>query len=105
MAQLEISILSLGRPGTSASEFVAAAIRVARESGLSYQLTAMGTILEGDLETVLDVARRMHEAPFAMGIQRVYSVIKIDDRRDRESTLDGKVRSVEERLESDPAAG
>ncbi len=98
MAQLEISILALGRPGTSASEYIAEAIRVAQRSGLTYQLTAMGTTLEGDLTTLLQVAKEMHEAPFAMGIGRVYSVIKIDDRRDRESTLEGKVLSVTEKL-------
>jgi uncharacterized protein (TIGR00106 family) len=98
MAQLEISILALGRSGTSASEYVAAAIRVAERHSVTYQLTAMGTTLEGDLDTLLQVAKEMHEAPFALGIQRVYSVIKIDDRRDQESTLDGKVRSVEEKI-------
>lgn len=100
MAQLEISILALGRSGTSASPYIAEAIKRAQESGLTYQLTAMGTILQGDLEDVLRVAKEMHEAPFAMGIQRVYSVIKIDDRRDVESTLESKVRSIEEKLGS-----
>ncbi len=94
MAQLEITILSLGRTGTSASKYIAEAIRVAERSGLHYQLTAMGTTLEGDLEAILKVAREMHEAPFTMGIDRVYSVIKIDDRRDRTSTMEEKFQSV-----------
>ena len=98
MAHLEITILTLGRSGTSASKYVAEAVKVARASGLKYELTAMGTILEGDAETLFRVAREMHETPFAMGIERVYSVIKLDDRRDKESTLEGKVRSVEEKL-------
>jgi uncharacterized protein YqgV (UPF0045/DUF77 family) len=34
-----------------------------------------------------------------MGLPRVYSVLKLDERRDKEQTLDDKVRSVEERLE------
>lgn len=100
MAQLEISIIALGRSGTSASAYIAAAVKQAQESGLTYQLTAMGTTLEGDLDAVLRVAKAMHEAPFALGIQRVYSVIKIDDRRDVTSTLEGKVRAVEEKLEA-----
>ncbi len=101
MAQLEISVLALGRPGTSASEYVAEAIRVAERSGLKYQVTAMGTLLEGDLDAVLRVARDMHEAPFAKGIQRVYSVFKLDDRRDEESTIESKLRSVEEKLKGE----
>ncbi len=98
MAQLEISVMAMGRPGTSASEYVAGAIEVARQSGLKYQVTAMGTILEGDTDSILQVARRMHEAPFSKGIRRVYSVIKLDDRRDKESTLEGKVASVTGKL-------
>lgn len=98
MAQLEITILTLGRPGTSASEYVAEAIKVAQRSGVKHQLTAMGTTLEGDVDTILRVAREMHEAPFNKGIQRVYTVIKLDDRRDRESTMEDKVRSVQEKL-------
>jgi uncharacterized protein (TIGR00106 family) len=98
MAQLEITVISLGRSGTSASEYVAAAVKAAERSGVKYQLTAMGTILEGDVDTILRVAREMHEAPFEMGIQRVYTVIKLDDRRDRESTIEGKVQSVEMKL-------
>ncbi len=103
MAQLEISILALGRPGTSASQFVAEAVRVAQRSGLKYQVTAMGTILEGELDALLRVAGEMHQAPFGMGIERVYTVIKIDDRRDRASTMEEKVQSVEEKLGEWPA--
>ena len=40
----------------------------------------------------------MHEAPFAEGARRVSTLIKIDDRRDKEQTLEGKVRSVTEKL-------
>ena len=98
MAQLEITILALGRPGTSASRYVAEAVRIAERSGLKYQLTAMGTILEGDVGSVLAVAAEMHEAPFGMGIERVYTVMKLDDRRDRESTIEGKVQSVQDKL-------
>ena len=98
MAQLELTILSLGRPGTSASEYIAAAVRVAAKSGLKYELTSMGTVLEGSTDDVLRVAREMHEAPFQMGIERVYSVIKLDDRRDKSSTMEGKVASVKAKL-------
>ena len=42
----------------------------------------------------------LHAVPFEQGIPRVYSVLKLDERRDRPGqTLDDKVRSVEEKLE------
>jgi uncharacterized protein YqgV (UPF0045/DUF77 family) len=48
---------------------------------------------------VLKAARHMHEQPFTAGIQRVVTTIRIDDRRDRELTMNGKVEAVKTRLE------
>jgi uncharacterized protein YqgV (UPF0045/DUF77 family) len=45
------------------------------------------------------VVRELHEVPFGMGVERVYTVLKLDDCRDREQTLDDKVASVERLLE------
>jgi len=59
----------------------------------------MGTIIEGDIDAILPVLRRMHELPFAQGAVRVSTLIKIDDRRDKTSSIEGKVRSVMEKLE------
>ena len=56
------------------------------------------TIIEGDLDEILAVVRRMHEHPFAEGAVRVSTLVKIDDRRDKEHTIAGKLRSVEEKL-------
>lgn len=100
MPTMEISVVPLGTGKTSTSEYIAECIRKAQELGVVYELTAMGTNLEGDLETLFQVARVMHEAPFAKGVQRVYTVIKIDDRRDQPSTLQSKVQSVQEKLAS-----
>lgn len=94
MAIAEISIVPLGIQNVSVSKFVAAAIEELQKSGLQYQLTPMGTIIEGSLEEVLDVIRRMHETPFRSGVKRVYTTIKIDDRRDRKAAMNEKVASV-----------
>jgi uncharacterized protein YqgV (UPF0045/DUF77 family) len=41
----------------------------------------------------------MHESPFDAGAVRVSTLIKIDDRRDREChSMSGKVASVENKL-------
>lgn len=67
--------------------------------GITWQLTPMGTILEGELDQVLKAARRMHEQPFAGGVNRVVTTIRIDDRRDRVLTMNGKVQAVKTRLD------
>ena len=60
---------------------------------------AMGTSLVGTTADILAVACELHAVPFEMGIPRVYSVLKLDERRDREQTLDDKVASVRRLLD------
>ncbi len=100
MAVVEISIVPLGTGTTSLSPYVAACEKELRENseGLNYELTAMGTIIEGDLNQILKLVRRLHEIPFKNGAHRVSTMIKIDDRRDKEGTIDQKVKSVEDKL-------
>ena len=98
MAIVFLTITPLGTASSSVSSYVAGAERILREAGLKHQLTAMGTIIEGDLDAILAVVRRMHEHPFTQGAVRVSTSIKIDDRRDKVGTIEGKLRSVEEKL-------
>jgi uncharacterized protein (TIGR00106 family) len=98
MAIVFLTITPLGTATPSVSRYVAGVEQVLRESGLRNQLTAMGTIIEGDLDQILAVVRKMHEHPFTQGAVRVSTSIKIDDRRDKAATIDSKMRSVEEKL-------
>lgn len=99
MVVCEVSIVPLGTATPSLSSYVASCVKVLAEAGnIRYQLTPMGTILEGELDEVLAVIRKMHDQPFLQGAQRVLTTIKIDDRRDKEITMAGKVAAVEERL-------
>jgi uncharacterized protein (TIGR00106 family) len=98
MAIVEVSITPLGTGEPSVSKYVAGCVKIARESGLSCQLTPMGTIFEGDLDKILATIRRMQESVFAAGAVRVSSLIKIDDRRDRAHSMAAKVKSVEDKL-------
>lgn len=98
MAIVEVSITPLGTSEPSVSKYVAGCVKIARESGLSCQLTPMGTIFEGDLDAILKTIRTMQESVFAAGAVRVSSLIKIDDRRDRAHSMAAKVKSVEDKL-------
>jgi uncharacterized protein (TIGR00106 family) len=94
MAIVEVSIVPLGLSTTSLSEQVASVLKPLKDSGLHYTLTAMGTIIEGDLEEVMKCVLKMQEIPFYRGVNRVYTTIKVDDRRDKPITMEGKVSSV-----------
>ena len=98
MAVVFLTITPLGTGTPSVSRYVAGVQRVLDRSGLAHQLTAMGTIIEGDLDQILRVVREMHELPFTQGALRVSTLLKIDDRRDKEHSIAGKMRSVEEKL-------
>ena len=99
MAVVEVSIVPLGTGTSSLSNYVARVIKVLQiETGIKYELTGMGTILEGDLGQILAVIQKMHETVFSDEVSRVYTVIKIDDRRDKTTTITGKVESVKTKL-------
>jgi uncharacterized protein (TIGR00106 family) len=98
MAVVFLSITPLGTGTPSVSRYVAGCERILRDSGLKNELTAMGTIIEGDLDQILAVIRKMHEGPFTQGAVRVSTFIKIDDRRDKEHTIAGKMKSVREKM-------
>jgi len=100
MAIAEVSIIPLGTKTPSVSKYVARAISVLQqEKDIKYELTSMGTIIEGDLEKILKVVKKMHQATFDEGAMRVVTTIKIDDRRDRPSTMSGKIESLMKELE------
>ncbi|MBB6217028.1 uncharacterized protein (TIGR00106 family) [Anaerosolibacter carboniphilus] len=99
MAIVETTIVPLGTATTSISHYVAACHKVLQEQkGIQYQLTPMGTIIEGDLDLILQAIRKMHEVPFQEGALRVSTTIKIDDRRDKAASMEGKVNAVQEKL-------
>ena len=100
MATADLTVLALGRPEVGASEYVAEIQRrLAAQDRVRYRMHAMGTSLEGATADVLEVVGDLHAVPFELGVPRVYTVLKLDERRDRpDQTLDDKVRAVEERL-------
>lgn len=101
MAIAKVSIIPVGTGSPSLSEHVARAVKVLRqEKGLKYELTSMGTIIEGDLDSILSVIKKMHRATLAEGVMRVVTTIEIDDRQDKPSTMSSKVESVIKRLQS-----
>ncbi|OGI04939.1 MAG: hypothetical protein A2Y25_00755 [Candidatus Melainabacteria bacterium GWF2_37_15] len=100
MATAEIAIIPMGTGSTSTSDFIAEADRVLlSHPEVKNKLTGMGTELEcSDIDTLFEVLKEMHQKSFTKGAQRMYTVIKIDDRRDKESTLESKVTSLEKKL-------
>lgn len=101
MAIVEVTIVPLGTESPSVSKYVAEVHKVLQQAAepIKFQLTPMSTIIEGELDDLFAVIRRMHEVPFAKGAQRVSTSIRIDERRDKTSTMESKLQSVHEKLQ------
>ena len=59
----------------------------------------MGTIMEGDLDKILMVVKKMHEGTFSEGVARVVTTVKIDERRDKAASMKSKVDSLRRKLQ------
>jgi len=98
MAIVDVTIIPIGTETPSVSKYVAKVQKVLQafeaEGKIRYQLTPMNTIIEGELSVLFDVIEAMHEVPFAEGVHRVATNIRIDDRRDVKRSMEYKVEKV-----------
>ena len=84
--------------GVSVSKYIVACERILVEAGLTIQLHAYGTNIEGEWDTVFGAIKRCHEVLHGMGVPRVSTTLKLGTRTDREQTMADKIRSVEQKL-------
>lgn len=98
-ALVEFSMSPMDK-GPSVSEYVARSLDIIDQSGLAYELHAMGTILEGDFGECMRVIEQCHKR-MAQDCDRIVCSIKIDDRKGSEGRLTSKVKKVQERLGRD----
>ncbi|MBZ4653230.1 MAG: hypothetical protein JG781_568 [Peptococcaceae bacterium] len=99
MAVAEIVVVPLGTGSPSISEYVAQCLEIlVKNERIKYQLTPMGTIVEGEVSDILRLVQEMHEVPFQKGALRVSTSLRLDERRDKELSMEGKVKSVLEKI-------
>jgi uncharacterized protein (TIGR00106 family) len=85
--------------GESKSEYVSQVIKLVRESGLPYQLTAMATIVETDnIKEALALVEQCYNKLDELGCNRVYSTLKFDIRKNHENRLNTKIKSIEDKI-------
>ena len=94
----EIMIIPVGTGTASISRMVANSVKVIQQNGLKYEITATGTNVEGDLDTILKTVKAMEEVPFEEGADRVILMLRIDDRRDKAISLEYEAQSAREKL-------
>lgn len=99
MPIMEIKIIPVGTQSASVSEHVAYAVKVLANYNVQYELTPMGTIIEADsVDRLLEIAGQMHKAVLD-DVVRVVTFIELDERKDKKLTVEGKLKSVREKLD------
>jgi uncharacterized protein (TIGR00106 family) len=95
---LEFTIFPMGQ-GESLSREVSQVVEMIRESGVSYQLTAMGTLIEtDDVSQALEIVQRATEKLSSAGCERIYSAIKMDIRSGMEHRMQGKPNAIQKHI-------
>ncbi|MBE0586375.1 MAG: MTH1187 family thiamine-binding protein [Desulfofustis sp.] len=92
LAQLSIYPVS---EGLSMGRFVRKGVKIIEESGYTYQVGGMSTSIEvPTLQDLFDLVNKIHQAQLEEGARRLIIELKVDDRRDKDATLAGKIESV-----------
>ena len=93
---VEFSVVPIGK-GEGLAGLVAKVIDIVDKSGLPYQLTSMGTIVEGEWDEVFALIKECH-GRMRREAGRVLTRIAVDDRERAKGRLKGKVEDVEKSL-------
>lgn len=92
---VQFSLFPVGEK--SMTKPVAKMIDIIDRSGLSYQTTSMGTLVEGSYDDIFRLIKKCHNL-LKKDYDRIYGVIKLDERKGAKGRLKGKVDSVEKAL-------
>lgn len=92
----ELEIIPIGTKSASLSGLLADVAKLIDGSGLDYRVGPMGTVVEGDWDQIMRLARQCHEAMLKSS-GRVMTTIRIDDRTDKPGAgrIVQKVQSLE----------
>lgn len=84
--------------GDSVSQYVSKVIQMIKESGVSYKLTAMGTIIETEtIDEAMEIVNKSYKV-LEPHSNRVYSSIKLDIRKEKSKRLEAKIKSIESKI-------
>jgi len=89
----DLCVLPLGKE-TSVSQCVRACKDVIEQAGLTHQVHAYGTNIEGEWDEVMAAAKRCHERLHEMGIPRISTSLKVGTRTDKDQSIQQKIDAV-----------
>ena len=93
---IDLCLVPIG-VGISLSPYVKECIEIIKSEGLHYELGANGTAIEGDWDKVFECVKQCHKTIHSKGVLRIYTMMKVNTRTDKEQKFSDKVRSVLEK--------
>jgi uncharacterized protein (TIGR00106 family) len=91
----QLSIVPIGK-GVSVSKYVKEVIEVIKKHDVKSKTNAMATVIETkDLETLFNIVQEAHMTMVNSGAERVITELKIDDRRDKNATMESKIKALQ----------
>ena len=94
---MDLCVVPLG-VGVSVSQYIATCERILSEADLKIKMHAYGTNIEGEWDEVFQAVKRCHEKLHQMGAPRISTNLRLGTRTDRNQSMEDKVQSVEEIL-------
>ena len=88
-----LTLLPLGA-GNSLSAYIAACQQELAAAGVTHELHATGTNIEGEWEAVTAAVKRCHERLHGMGVVRIHTQLTLSTRGDRDQSMAERVASV-----------
>jgi uncharacterized protein (TIGR00106 family) len=87
------------KPTSMSKEIAVAFEAISQIKDIKVMLTSMGTQIESNnIQNVLKAVEVAHQAIKEIGVKRIISTIRIDERLDKAYTLEDRVESVKEKL-------
>lgn len=80
--------------GLSLSKYIAACVDILSKSGLTFELHANGTNVEGSWDETFKVIKACQSKVHEMGAKRIFTTIQVGTRTDKKQTMHEKKPSV-----------
>ena len=95
----ELEIVPIGTKSASLSDLLVEVAKLVDQSGLDYRVGPMGTVVEGDWDRIMQLAKQCHQA-ILKSADRVMTTIRVDDRKDKPgpNRIVQKVQSLEAKV-------
>ncbi|MGC9105322.1 MAG: MTH1187 family thiamine-binding protein [Thermoprotei archaeon] len=92
---VDLAVEPIGTGSTSISEYVRTAIEVLKRNGLKvYPSPSMTSFELDDLTKLGYILKQVNDELEKKGVKRIVMILKIDDRRDKETSIEHKLQAV-----------